>query len=54
MEVATSTKVWGTGGPGFKSRRSDHKIKHLARQGFPENSIGKRLGINEKNFERSM
>src|SRR5262249_6390177 len=37
-------------GRGFKSRRSDHKIKDLGRSRFPENGIGKHMGIDEKYF----
>jgi hypothetical protein len=38
--MASSKTVWGTGGRGFKSRRSDHKIKDLARPRFPTTRLG--------------
>jgi hypothetical protein len=48
MELAAATQAWGTGGPEFKSRRSDHNIKHLDeisdRRSSQEIELGKPMG----------
>src|SRR5262245_50485142 len=47
-ELAAESQVWGTGGPEFKSRRSDQRnqrvIRYLRAQIFPRNRIGRIMG----------